>query len=57
MTRAHNFDRKQRAQICLRANGRCEKCHAKLKAGEGEADHILPVELGGESEIGNGQWL
>ena len=57
MPRAHNFSRKQRAQIALRASGCCEKCHAKLKVGEGEADHILPVELGGESEVENGQWL
>lgn len=57
MPRAHNFTRKQRAEIALRAGGCCEKCHAKLKVGEGEADHILPVELGGESETENGQWL
>lgn len=57
MPRAHNFNRKKRALIALRAGGCCEKCHAKLKVGEGEADHILPVELGGESEVENGQWL
>jgi 5-methylcytosine-specific restriction endonuclease McrA len=57
MSRAHNFKRKDRAKIALRANGRCEKCGAKLKVGEGDADHILPVELGGESVIENGQWL
>lgn len=57
MARAHNFTRKQRAEICLRAGGCCEKCFAKLKVGEGEADHILPVELGGESEVDNGRWL
>jgi 5-methylcytosine-specific restriction endonuclease McrA len=28
-----------------------------LKVGEGQADHVLPVELGGESAIENGQWL
>ena len=57
MTRAHNFSRKQRAEIALRANGCCEKCGARLKVGEGQADHVLPVELGGESVIENGQWL
>jgi len=57
MARAHNFTRKQRAEISLRAGGCCEKCGAKLKAGEGDADHVLPVELGGESEVSNGQWL
>jgi len=57
MTRLHNFSRKQRAEIALRAGGCCEKCSARLKVGEGDADHILPVELGGESVIENGQWL
>ena len=57
MPRAHNFSRKQRAEIALRAAGRCEKCGARLKAGEGQADHVLPVELGGESEVENGEWL
>lgn len=57
MPRAHNFTRKQRAEIALRAAGCCEKCGARLKVGEGEADHVLPVELGGESTVENGQWL
>lgn len=57
MARPHNFTRKQKAEIALRAGGCCEKCGARLKAGEGDADHVLPVELGGESEISNGQWL
>lgn len=57
MPRAHNFSRNQRAEIALRANGRCEKCGAKLKTGEGQADHVIPVEMGGPSEIENGEWL
>jgi len=57
MPRAHNFTRKQRNQMEDRAGGRCEKCHGVIKPGSGDADHILPVELGGESEISNGQWL
>lgn len=28
----------------------------KLKSGEGDADHILAVELGGESTLENGRW-
>lgn len=57
MARAHNFTRKQRNQMEERAGGRCEKCHDAIKPGSGDADHILPIELGGESEISNGQWL
>ena len=55
--RAHEFSRKQRAQIALRAGGMCEACGAKLKIGEGDADHVLPVALGGESSIENGRWI
>ena len=55
--RAHHFTRKQIAQLFLRAGGCCEVCGARLKTGEGDADHILPVELGGESELANAQLL
>lgn len=57
MTRAHNFTRKQKAELHLRCKGKCDGCGAKLKVGEGEADHILPVILGGESVLENGQIL
>jgi 5-methylcytosine-specific restriction enzyme A len=57
MARPHNFTAKQRAEIALRAAGRCEACGAKLKPGEGQADHIIPVAMGGESAVSNGQWL
>lgn len=57
MPRAHHFTRKQIAQLHLRAGGCCEECGARLKTHEGEADHILPVELGGESELPNGRLL
>lgn len=57
MPRAHHFTRKQRRALEDRAEGKCEKCHAVLKPGEGDADHVIPVEMGGESELWNGQWL
>lgn len=57
MPRPHNFSRKQRAQIILRAAGKCEACGAVLKAGAVEVDHILPVALGGESALENGRAL
>lgn len=51
------FSRKTKAAIIARANGKCEKCEAVLKAGEGEVDHILPCALGGEPTIANGRLL
>ncbi|WP_336057330.1 HNH endonuclease [Nitratireductor sp. CH_MIT9313-5] len=51
------FSRKVKRQIIERAGGCCERCSAKLKAGEGEVDHILPSELGGEATPSNGQLL
>jgi len=57
MTRAHHFTRKQKAELHLKCMGKCNGCGAKLKTGEGEADHILPVILGGESVLENGQIL
>jgi 5-methylcytosine-specific restriction protein A len=53
--RAHDFTRQQRAEIAKRAGFHCQMCG--LNALPGEADHILPVELGGESEVENGRWL
>lgn len=56
MTRL-NFSRKTLREGHVRANGRCEKCGAALKPGEGEGDHILPAELGGEPTLANLQIL
>ena len=51
------FTRKQRAEIWLRANGHCEGCSAKLKAGEAEFDHVIPFALTRETTVENGQLL
>lgn len=51
------FSRKTRRAIIDRAAGRCEKCRAALKTGEGEVDHILPCSLGGEATVANGRLL
>lgn len=53
------FPRKVRAEVFLRAGGRCEsqECGAKLKTGEGHYDHILPDALGGEPTADNCQLL
>ena len=51
------FPRKVKAAAIARAAGRCEKCSAALKAGEGQVDHILACELGGEPVLVNAQVL
>lgn len=51
------FTRKQRLEMWTRANGCCEKCEAKLKAREGEYDHIIAQGYGGENTVENGQLL
>jgi 5-methylcytosine-specific restriction enzyme A len=51
------FNRKTRAAIIDRAAGKCEKCAAFLKTGEGEIDHILPCALGGEPTVANGRLI
>lgn len=52
-----NFPRKVLAAGHERAAGKCEKCGAALKPGEGEGDHILAAELGGEPTLANLQIL
>lgn len=56
MTRLE-FSRKTKAAIIARAAGKCEKCSAVLKTGEGDVDHILPCALGGEPTIANGRLI
>lgn len=53
MTARREFSRKVRAFVALRAGGRCESCAAKLKVSEGEYDHVLANELGGEATAEN----
>jgi len=56
MTRKE-FNRKQRIEIFARAKGCCELCGMKLKAGEGEYDHIIAQGYNGNNETDNGQLL
>ena len=51
------FSRKIKGEAFLRCDGKCEKCSAKLKVGEGDFDHILPCEFGGEATLDNCQVL
>ncbi len=57
MTKRIEFTRKIKGLIKARADGKCENCSAKLKAGEGEVDHILPCALGGGATVANGRLL
>ena len=51
------FSRKTKAKIIARADGRCERCKAVLKTGEGEVDHLLACALGGDNSPANGRLL
>lgn len=42
-----------KAQSALRANGKCERCTARLLTGGYHYDHIIPCELGGEATVEN----
>jgi superfamily II DNA or RNA helicase len=50
------FSSRQRAAICLAADGCCEKCGIELQAGW-HADHITPHSAGGLTDVVNGQAL
>lgn len=56
MTR-REFSRATKRQAFERANGRCEKCTAKLFPGKFAYDHILPDQFGGEPVLSNCQVL
>jgi 5-methylcytosine-specific restriction endonuclease McrA len=51
------FTKNVRAEAFARCGGRCEKCAAKLKAGEGEYDHIVAYFLTQDSTLSNCQVL
>jgi 5-methylcytosine-specific restriction enzyme A len=53
MARASEFTKKVRGLAFARCKGKCEKCSAALKVGEGEYDHVIPLALGGESTLEN----
>lgn len=57
MARSSEFSGKVRSLAFKRCAGKCEKCGAKLKVGEGEYDHIIPLALTGESTLDNCQVL
>lgn len=57
MTRPHNFTSAQRREIKARANNRCQRCGCDITHKRWRANHIIPVALGGESVVENGEAL
>ena len=62
MTKRREFSRKQRAEIIaesLNEKGQpvCALCRAVIGTKAYEIDHILPLQLGGESKVENGQLI
>lgn len=52
------FEEWQRKQIFARANARCEHCGKTWQSGFMlECDHIVPLSMGGENHVDNGQLL
>lgn len=54
------FEEWQRKQIFARANARCEHCGKSWNAPDYfmlECDHIVPLSMGGENHVDNGQLL
>lgn len=52
------FDEYQRKAIFARANAQCEHCGKKWSDNYMlECDHIVPLSMGGENQISNGQLL
>jgi 5-methylcytosine-specific restriction protein A len=51
------FSKKVRGEAFLRCAGKCQSCGMKLKASEGEYDHIIPYEFTRDSSLSNCQVL
>lgn len=51
--RADEFAPKTKAARFLRSGGRCETCGVKLRPGNIEYDHCIPVALGGNNGFEN----
>jgi 5-methylcytosine-specific restriction endonuclease McrA len=51
------FSPKVMVDAFKRANGRCEKCTARLSVGKFAYDHIIPDQLGGDPTLDNCQVL
>lgn len=47
------FPKKVKVAAYERANGRCERCTAPLRAGAVQYDHVIPDAMGGEPTLAN----
>lgn len=44
---------KTRAEVFLRANGKCERCHCRIVKGQFEVDHRVQLFMGGADDASN----
>lgn len=49
----HEFSARTKVLAFERANGRCEKCSARLSVGNTEYDHEIADRIGGENSLEN----
>ena len=47
------FSKRVKLEAFQRSGGRCEICTGKLSTGHIEYDHVIPLALGGSSDINN----
>ena len=57
MTSREEFSGKVKVHAFQRANGRCDKCTARLSVGKFHYDHIVPAAVGGAADLNNCQVL
>lgn len=57
MMKRVEFSKKVRAEAFVACEGKCQKCKANLKVGEGEYDHIIPFYFSQDSSLENCQVL
>lgn len=51
------FTKATKAQAFLRADGKCENCGVKLRAGGVFYDHVVAASIGGGNDLGNAACL
>lgn len=57
LNRRAEFTKATKAQAFLRANGKCERCGVKLRAGGVFYDHVIAASNGGGNDLDNAACL